>query len=57
MKAHDQAHHTSMVLLAAGIGGMVLGFGLYRLTHFPPAIFCGVIVSVLYTLWVTREKK
>ena len=57
MKAHDSAHHASMVLLTAGIGGMVLGFGVFKLTHFAPAIFCGVILSVLYTLWLTREKR
>jgi len=57
MKTHDSAHHASMVVLTSGIGGMVLGFGVYRMTHFAPAILCGVVLSVLFTLWVTRERK
>jgi tetrahydromethanopterin S-methyltransferase subunit D len=55
MKTHEREHHASMVVLTAGIGGMVLGFGVYRWTHFAPAILCGVVLSVLFTLIVTRE--
>lgn len=57
MKTHEREHHMTMVLLTAGVGGMVLGFGVYTFTHFAPAIFCGVVLSVLFTLWVTRERK
>lgn len=57
MKTHEREHHMTMVLLTSGIGGMVLGFGVYSFTHFAPAIFCGVVLSVLFTLWVTRERK
>jgi hypothetical protein len=57
MKTHEREHHMTMVLLTAGIGGMVLGFGVYSFTHFAPAIFCGVVLSVLFTLFVTRDRK
>ena len=56
MKTHEREHHMTMVLLTSGIGGMVLGVGVYTFTHFAPAIFCGVVLSVLFTLWVTRER-
>ena len=57
MKVQDSSHRASMLLLTAGIGGMVLGFGVYTFTHFAPAILCGVIVSVVFTLIVTHERK
>jgi hypothetical protein len=57
MKTHEREHHANMVLLTSGIGGMVLGFGLYRLTHFAPVIFLCTIVCVVFTMVVTRERK
>ena len=57
MKLHEREHHANMVLLTSGVGGMVLGFGLYALTHFAPAILLCTVASVVFTMVVTREKK
>jgi hypothetical protein len=57
MKTQDTSHHASMLLLTAGLGGMVLGFGVYTLTHFAPAILLGVVLSVVFTLVVTHERR
>jgi Zn-dependent protease with chaperone function len=57
MKTHEQEHHATMVLLTSGIGGMVLGFGVYTFTHFAPVILLFTVLSVVFTLVVTREKK
>jgi hypothetical protein len=57
MKAQDRSHEQAKLLLTSGIGGMVLGFGVYSFTHFAPAILLLTIFSVLFTLWVTHESK
>jgi hypothetical protein len=57
MKTQDTAHHATMLLLTAGVGGMVLGFAVYKFTHFAPAILLGVVLSVIFTLVVTHEKR
>jgi hypothetical protein len=57
MKTQQSEHHASMVLLTSGIGGMVLGFGVYTFTHFAPVILLFTVLSVVFTLVVTREKK
>ena len=55
MRAQDREHHQTMLLLTSGVGGMVLGFGVYSFTHFAPAILLATIASVLFTLFVTHE--
>lgn len=57
MRAHDPGRESSMLALTAGIGGMVLGFGVYKLTHFAPAILLGVVLSVVFTMLVTHESR
>ena len=56
MKTQDSTHHLIMLLLTSGLGGMVLGFGVYTFTHFAPAILLLTVFSVLFTLFVTRDR-